>query len=185
MSLEISVVRTLDELAQVFSVRARVYCGEQRCPHDEEFDGNDFTATQILARSGGEPIGSLRIRYFGSFAKIERLAVLPAYRGTGTGLEIARLGIDLCRDKGFARLYAHVQKRLVPFWERLGFRPAGQNRTLCFSDHEYCEMLAEFEPLDTELNLHSDPMILLRPEGCWERPGVLDRSAARPATNPH
>ncbi|MEI9988849.1 MAG: GNAT family N-acetyltransferase [Rhizomicrobium sp.] len=185
MSLDISVVRTLDELAQVFSVRARVYAGEQRCPYDEEFDGNDFTATHILARCGGEPVGSLRIRYFGSFAKIERLAVLPAHRGTKTGLEIARMGIDLCRNKGFTRLYAHVQRRLVPFWERLGFAPAGQNRVLRFSDHEYCEMLAEFEPLETELNLYSDPMILLRPEGRWERPGVLDRSAARPATNPH
>ena len=28
-----------------------------------------------------------------------------------------------------------------------------------------------------------DPLELLRPEGAWDEAGVLDRSAARPATN--
>ena len=34
------------------------------------------------------------------------------------------------------------------------------------------------------LGFDTDPMVLLRPEGDWDRPGILDRSAGRPATNP-
>jgi hypothetical protein len=35
------------------------------------------------------------------------------------------------------------------------------------------------------LATYSDPYLLVRPEGRWDEPGILDRSAARPATNPH
>jgi hypothetical protein len=31
----------------------------------------------------------------------------------------------------------------------------------------------------------SDPYLIVRPEGYWDAPGALDRSAERPATNPH
>ena len=31
------------------------------------------------------------------------------------------------------------------------------------------------------LGFDTDPMVLLRPEGDWDRPGILDRSAGRPA----
>jgi predicted GNAT family N-acyltransferase len=185
MTYDTTVVRTLEELMQVFGVRVRVYCGEQNCPYEEEFDGNDFTATHVLACGGREPVGCLRIRYFGDFAKIERLAVLPAHRGRGLATSIAKTGIELCRTKGFRRLYIHAQRRLIPFWERLGFRDAGLNRILCFSDHDYCEMIAMIAPSCEGLSLNSDPMILIRPEGAWGCAGILDRSAGRPATNPN
>ena len=40
-------------------------------------------------------------------------------------------------------------------------------------------------PAPDALTIDSDPMMILRPEGAWDRPGILDRSAARPASNPH
>ena len=59
-----------------------------------------------------------------------------------------------------------------------------KNTHLVFSDHEYVEMLGEIAPHDEPLTPYSDPYLLIRPEGCWDVPGVLDRSARRLATNP-
>jgi len=78
----VDVVRTLDDLAQVQTVRALVYMGDQACPYGEEFDGNDLCgATHLLLRSGREPVGVVRLRWFGEFAKLERLAVRREHRG--------------------------------------------------------------------------------------------------------
>jgi hypothetical protein len=54
-----------------------------------------------------------------------------------------------------------------------------------FSDHEYVETIRELTPPADAVTIDSDPMVILRPEGAWDRPGVLDHSAGRPATNPH
>jgi hypothetical protein len=53
------------------------------------------------------------------------------------------------------------------------------------SDHEYIEVERRLTPPADALTIDSDPLVLLRPEGLWDRPGVLDRSVNRPATNPH
>jgi hypothetical protein len=72
----------------------------------------------------------------------------------------------------------------VPFWKRFGARPVEPKRPLAFSDFSYTEMLLETEPHPDALSLASDPYVLIRPEGEWHRPGVLERSAVRPVTSP-
>ena len=39
------------------------------------------------------------------------------------------------------------------------------------------EMAAEFEPHSDRITMMSDPYLIVRPEGSWEAPGVLDGSA--------
>ena len=34
------------------------------------------------------------------------------------------------------------------------------------------------------ITLDSDPYVIIRPEGDWDRPGVLDMSAGRPVSSP-
>jgi hypothetical protein len=41
------------------------------------------------------------------------------------------------------------------------------------------------DPRQDAITADCDPLVMLRPEGAWDRPGVLDHSANRPATNPH
>ena len=53
----ITVARTIDDVLRAFSIRSAVYCAEQHCPHEEEFDGNDFSATHLLGYIGHEPAG--------------------------------------------------------------------------------------------------------------------------------
>ena len=81
-------------------------------------------------------------------------------------------------------MYGHVQERLIPFWKRLGARPMQSRRPLAFSDYSYTEMLVETERHPDALSLESDPYVLIRPEGEWDKPGPLEISAQRPVTSP-
>ncbi len=182
-SIEAKVVSNAEELMQVFAIRSAVYMAEQRCPYEEEFDGNDYTATHILGLVDGKPAACLRMRWFAGFAKAERMTALRAYRGSGVIDAVAGKCFDLAERKGYRRLHIHAQRRLVPRWAGYGFRPKS-NCVFHFSDHEYVTLVRELEPPVDALDEDTDPMVLLRPEGDFDRPGVLERSQMRAPTNP-
>jgi predicted GNAT family N-acyltransferase len=186
-AVSVCVARSLDELMQAVAIRSVVYMGEQCCPYEEEFDGNDFNgATHLIARLGAEPVGVIRLRWFAEFAKLERFAVRRDHRGGIVARALFDAGYDLAARKGYRRVLGYIQARLLPFMRRVGgvsVRP-GRPRFI-FSDHEYVEVERWLDPPDDAITIDCDPLVILRPEGVWERPGVLDHSAARPATNPH
>jgi len=119
--MSVCVARTLEDIMRVMTIRSAVYMAEQDCPYEEEFDGNDFSATHLIGYIGNEPAACLRIRYFADFAKIERLAVRKEFRKTRLAFQLVRAGIELCRVKGYRRLYGHSQKRLGNFLAPLCF----------------------------------------------------------------
>lgn len=178
-------VSTAEQLQQVFAVRAAVFMSEQDCPYDEEFDGNDYCATHMLALADGRPAATIRIRYFSGFAKLERLAVLKPFRGTPVTRAVVEAAVEICRRKSYSRVYGHSQARLIGFWEKLGFRPLGRNRTLVFSDHAYIEIVRQLTPHHDAITMDSDPYLIIRPEGSWDTPGILEQSSMRPVTSPH
>jgi predicted GNAT family N-acyltransferase len=136
-----AVVSTAEQLQQVFAVRAAVFMSEQGCPYEEEFDGNDYCATHVLALADARPAAAIRVRYFSDFAKLERLAVLRPFRGTPVTRAVVEAAVEICR-------------RELP------------------RHHD-------------AITMESDPYLIIRPEGAWDTPGVLEQSAARPITSPH
>ena len=186
-AVTVSVAHTLDEVLQAISIRSVVYMGEQACPYEEEFDGNDFAgATHLIARIGRQPVGVVRLRWFCDFAKLERLTVAPGCRGGAVPRALLDAAFELAAKKGYRRIMGHTQVRLAPVLRRLGRVNVREGRApFTFSDHEYVETIRELEPPADAICIDSDPLTLLRPEGAWDRPGVLDFSAGRPATNPH
>ncbi len=103
-------------MMRVMTIRSAVYMAEQECPYDEEFDGNDFSATHLIGYVGNEPAACLRIRYFADFAKIERLGGSARVSKTRLAFQLVRAAIELCRAKGYRKIYGHAQKRLLNFW---------------------------------------------------------------------
>jgi predicted GNAT family N-acyltransferase len=187
----VAVARTLEDLMQVIAVRTLVYIGEQSCPYDEEYDGNDFAgATHLILRCGVEPVGVARLRWFGGFCKLERLAIRPEHRGVSRLQMLAKAAIGLAERKGYRTLIGHADPRIVPFWRRcFGAREREGRAGVDCSDHSYVELEIPLNPPTDALSIDSDPMVLLRPEGAWDRPGVLDRSLdrarwAQPAAEP-
>jgi predicted GNAT family N-acyltransferase len=182
--VSVTIARTLEDVMRVMTIRSAIYLGEQHCPYEEEFDGNDFSATHLIGYVGNEPAACLRIRYFADFAKIERLAVRKEFRNTRLAFQLVRAGIELCRVKGYRRLYGHAQKRLTNFWARFGFRTFDGGRELVFSDFDYVEMVLDAERHPQAISIGVDPYVMIRPEGRWHVPGILERSAIRPVTRP-
>lgn len=180
----IKIAATVSDLMQVVAIRATVFLGEQACPYDEEFDGNDLCATHLIGYRDHEPIACIRVRYFAEFAKIERLAVRPEFRNSRMSRDIVRAAIELIRKKGYRRIYGQSQDRLVKFWCRFGFRPAERQSALTFSDFSYTEIVMDVDPHPDPITIDSDPYLIIRPEGQWHRPGVLEESARRPVTSP-
>lgn len=185
-SVVVSVAGDLNALMRVFALRAMVYMAEQVCPHDEEFDGNDFAATtHLLAEIDGEPVGTLRLRWFNDFVKFERAAVRKDARGQHVTPALMHHAMELARRRGYRRVLVHMQARLVSFWRPFGFLPRDARAPFVFSDHEYIEGEALLEPHPNPIGMDTPPLQILRPEGRWDEPGPLDASAARAPTNPH
>ncbi len=180
----VTMARNMEDLLRVAAIRSAVYIGEQECPYDEEFDGNDLAATHLLGYVGNEPAGCLRIRYFADFAKIERLAIRSEFRKTRTAFHLVRGAFKLCQRKGYTRIYGHSQKRLVNFWSRFGFRVMEDAKSFVFSDFDYVEIVADVERDPDAIRIGVDPYVVIRPEGRWDEPGILEQSSARPVTRP-
>jgi predicted GNAT family N-acyltransferase len=183
-STSIRIARNVQDLVIVASIRSAVYLAEQNCPYAEEFDGNDLVAAHFIGFVGAEPAACLRTRFFADFAKIERLAVRHQFRRSTIAFRLVRDCVKYLKRKGYTRIYGQAQDRLVNFWARFGAKPLGHNRKLVFSDFSYTEMLLEMERDENAITTDSDPYMIIRPEGEWDVPGVLDRSAARPTTAP-
>jgi predicted GNAT family N-acyltransferase len=180
----IRIARTINDLMMVASIRSAVYMAEQDCPYGEEFDGNDLVAAHFIGFVGNEPVACLRARFFADFAKVERLAVRRQYRKSTIAFRLVRECVTFLKRKGYRRIYGQAQDRLVDFWARFGAKPLGHNRKLTFSDFTYTEMVLELDADPNAITIDSDPYVIIRPEGEWDQPGVLDRSAVRDATMP-
>lgn len=175
-ALSVETVRDMAGLAQVFALRSATYIAEQFCTYEEEFDGNDFCATHFIGRVDGDPAGCIRLRYFGGFAKLERLCVRREYRGRGLKEELVRAALDHARAKKFTRIYGHARFDLVEMWARFGFKPVEGRPAFRFANIDYVEIICELEPDEAAISLGVPPMMTTRPEGAWDEPGPLDWS---------
>jgi predicted GNAT family N-acyltransferase len=182
--ISITVVRSIEDFMRVVSIRSATFVAQQDCPYDEEFDGNDFSAGHLLSYVGNEPAGCLRIRYFADFAKLERLAVRHEFRNRKLGTKLMRAGVELCRMKGYRRIYGRAQKDLLNYYVNMGWKPLEGSSEFFFSDHAYIEIVFDAEPNPNAVKLGLDPYLLMRPEGRWDRPGILEQSAIRSARKP-
>jgi predicted GNAT family N-acyltransferase len=181
----VTVARSLEDLLRVSAIRSAVYVAEQECPFEEEFDGNDLAATHLIGYVGNEPAATLRLRFFADFAKLERVAVRHEFRNSRVAFELVKAGIELSRVKGYRRLYGHARKRLTGFWTRFGFRTFEGGSELVFSDHDYVEMVLEMDRHPDAITIGIDPYVIIRPEGRWHLPGILEQSVVRATARPN
>ena len=177
---EIEMVRSFDAYQKVVAVRTLTFLGEQDCPYEEEFDGNDMCASHLLAHYKGQPIATLRLRWFAGFGKIERVCVLEAHRSSGVSKVLLAAACEIAARKGFRRMTAQLQARLWQLWSKtLNCELIEDRPSVYFSDLEYKEMVISIKAHPEAIRMTSDPYVVIRPEGEWDQPGVLDASQER------
>lgn len=182
--IRVHVVRSLDDLQRISVLRAITYMSEQACPYDEEFDGNDLCALHLLATEGRDPVGSLRLRFFNGFCKVERVCVDPRRRGGAVLVHLMAHAFELASRKGYRRMIAHMQARLEEMWSHvMTCRVVDREKPFAFSGVSYLTLEIPLPEHPDAIHFGSDPFVLLRPEGEWNTPGVLDpQSTARAAS---
>jgi predicted GNAT family N-acyltransferase len=116
-----------DESNAIRSIREAVFQIEQGIDSALEWDGLDRAAVHLVATIQGKSAGVARLREISgsSVLKLERLAVLPAYRHQGIGGEIVHTAIAYSQTQGYVKLALHAQMPTVEFYKRLGFKAIG------------------------------------------------------------
>ena len=173
--ISVRLARDLSDMMAVTAIRAATYMSEQECPFDEEFDGNDLCAAHLVGYIGNEPSGCIRVRFFDSFVKFERLAVRHEYRTSRLAFRLVRAAINYASAKGYTRVYGHARFDLVRFWQTFGFRALPDRPEFSFSDVQYIEMAGTIAGAAAPVRIGDPPLRLIRPEGAWDTPGPLER----------
>lgn len=110
-------------------IRAAVFVREQGIAAQLEWDGADPdpACVHALARNRlGQALGTGRLlEHVPGVAKIGRMAVLPAARGSGVGAQVLQALMQAARERGYAQVLLHAQASALGFYQRAGFTPRG------------------------------------------------------------
>jgi len=105
------------------AVRRTVFIDEQGVPEEMEWDEYDFVSTHWLAiADDGNPIGCARLLPDGH---IGRMAVLPAWRGSGVGRALLAAVLRTAQARGHRTLRLSAQTHAAGFYVRAGFAALG------------------------------------------------------------
>lgn len=122
----ISLVSSPDELRACLDIRREVFIREQGVSEAEEMDGKEDQCGHLLARVDGEPVGTTRLNWLTGKLKIQRVAVLKPYRGTGAGLAMIKAAIAEAEKRSdIETIVLDSQVSAIGFYEKLGFVATG------------------------------------------------------------
>lgn len=125
--ITLTVLPYLQAKNQIHAIRQQVFQQEQGVAPEIDFDGEDSTATHVLAYCQGNPVGTARIRYLSeTLAKVERVAVLLEHRGRGMGKALMWEAIAHLRQHEIPVVKIHAQLQAKSFYEKLGFQQKGE-----------------------------------------------------------
>lgn len=117
-----------DELGREASViRTKVFVEEQKIPAEMEWDAADAVCVHAVAYNRfGLPLATGRLlEHVPGVAKIGRMAVLPAIRGSRVGRAVLDALMQAARERGDREALLHAQTSAATFYARAGFTPRG------------------------------------------------------------
>lgn len=114
-----------DEVTAALRLRERVFSVEQGVRTDADRDGRDGEATHIVAVRDGRVVGTCRLVFDGSVARLGRMAVEPGLRNRGVGAALLDEAERCARDAGSRRIDLHAQTPAVPLYSRNGYVQRG------------------------------------------------------------
>ncbi|WP_266365973.1 GNAT family N-acetyltransferase [Tellurirhabdus rosea] len=127
-----------EELKTVFAIRESVFVQEQNVPAEEEYDEFETSSRHFLAFSDGTPCGTARWRTTSNGVKLERFAVLKAFRGQGVGRELVHSVLEDVfsqQPEPLGKIYLHAQVTAMPLYAGFGFEPVGDSFDECGIQH--------------------------------------------------
>ncbi len=127
--ITVKLIETPAELEAAFSLRIRVFVGEQGVPADielDEFDTADDTV-HAVALHDSVVIGTGRLLpdVDGKGPHIGRMAVQQDRRRDGVGGQVLDFLEEQGRERGFRQITLHAQEYVKSFYAGHGYREVG------------------------------------------------------------
>lgn len=176
--VDIKVVSSQKEFDDAMLVRRQVFVDEQKISPELEFDGNDFSATHLVAYFEGSPVGTIRLRYFKDFVKIERLCITKNMRKTNTSALLIESSLSLCAAKGFEHVHALCKKELLDRWAKAGFFPIENAPSVSQNGMTLVPIAKKLTLPQDHITLQTSPEILNLREGEWFEAQKIGGSSA-------
>ena len=162
-SVSIDIVRNLEDLKAAFEIRKQSFILEKGFSQETEFDENDFACTHILMKVNEKPVGTLRIRCFKDFAKMERLCILKEYRGQKLYKHLLDYTEEYLKTKGYDCFVGYILNDLADYWFARGFKPNPQMQAVQKGNLTLLPVIYPFSV--TKISSHQSPFDLLAKEG--------------------
>ena len=136
MTLDIHEATDRDDWQGVRAIRQAVFVEEQACPPEEEWDEHDAPDLRgrrvhhLLGTVEGLPVACARWREVWDDGtgqvKIERIAVIPAFRRQGFASRIVGRALDQAKKAGHRQFVLHAQTYAAGLYQTFGFEPEGK-----------------------------------------------------------
>jgi Predicted acyltransferase len=114
-----------EKLKQAFAIRMEVFVKEQGVPADielDEYDASPEACRHFVAYSDGKPIAAGRFKdYETGVAKMQRIAVLKDYRGTGVGRRLLIAMEEEAKRAGYRESVLDAQRTAEAFYAKAGY----------------------------------------------------------------
>ncbi|EMT46621.1 GNAT family N-acetyltransferase [Anoxybacillus flavithermus] len=101
-------------------VRRAVFIDEQGVSVEEEIDAFESESVHFVLYDDDKPIAAGRFRTIDGVGKIERICVLPSYRGRGIGKQMME-AIEQYAKQHVTKVKLNAQTHAEPFYKQLGY----------------------------------------------------------------
>jgi predicted GNAT family N-acyltransferase len=112
------------ELEAALALRHDVFCVEQGVSREDEIDGRDGEALQLVALRDERVVGTCRVLVERGVGKLGRMAVAREAREQGIGGRLLRVAEQ---SAAVDRMVLAAQVAAAPFYAAHGYRPVGDH----------------------------------------------------------
>lgn len=125
------VVQTKDTLSDIYldavRIRNQVFVVEQGVPLTREIDKDEAHCIHfVLYSDEKQPHGTVRLLPLeNGKMKLQRMAILSAYRNQGLGKILIAEAESFARRQGYNTILLGAQSTAEPFYEKLGYKAYG------------------------------------------------------------
>lgn len=113
--------RNRQSASRCFQHSKKVFVEEQQVPVEIEIDEHENNSAHFVLYDGEKPAGAGRFRILDDKGKVERICILPEYRGKGAGNQIMAAIEEYAKQLPVEELVLNSQSYAVPFYEKLGY----------------------------------------------------------------
>lgn len=128
--IEVKLVSSEEMKIQAHYIREKVFVEEQKVSREEEYDEFENDSRHFLAYilNDEEACGTARWRFTKHGIKLERFAVLPAFRSKRVGSALLKNVLEDIQQNDISvgkKIYLHAQIQAIGLYKKFGFKVEG------------------------------------------------------------